>query len=322
LKNILVIDKTPSLRRIREIAEEYGLNMMEATSATFALRKLKESRYDVELVIIDVQLDTEDDGFELIKQIKSDAPSIPIVILTSLGKRVDIIRGLKAGAVDYILKPLHDETIRSRIFSRIEARNKLHDKTLESDHDGISNLLRSELVKARKGKFSITIIIAVFYDWSVGKTWIREKAHSSMTDNFTKFLSPMFFETDYVQTFESNTVIGFLPFCPEDKIGMIDAKLERHCKSIGMMSGFENASVSVAYAPISPDDGDVAVDDVIIRLFNDIEYLVVNNRFSKYVDSDEDEEISGNDAEGAEEARNISPASHRINNAQVANQTE
>lgn len=288
VKNIIVIDKTPSIRRIKEIAEELGVNVIEANSSVSAYRKLREVKFDIDLVVIDVMLESDGEGIELIEKIKSDAPSVPIVILTALGKRVDIIRGLKAGAVDYILKPFEDETIKKRVFSHLEKRDHALDKNLKADQKEILSILRSEIVKSKKGRYPLTILMAVFYDPQNTQRWSRSKSFNEATERFTESLKNIFFETDYVYTFEANTMIAILPFCPKENIGIIDAKLEKKGQEMLEKAGFDNNMMSFSYVSLPFDARVESADDAIEALFGEIEELVIDRRQSRYEDGELD----------------------------------
>ena len=72
----------------------------------------------------------KEDGFEVIKKIKSKDNNIPIMIVTSLNTRNAFIKGIKAGAVEYILKPFDNKFLLERIDSLI-TRYKSTEKKVE-----------------------------------------------------------------------------------------------------------------------------------------------------------------------------------------------
>ncbi len=101
---ILIIEDDKFLRELitRKLTDE-GFNIIEAVDGEDGLKKIKESKPD--LVLLDLILPSID-GFEVLSKIKADASiaSIPIIILSNLGQKEEVEKGLKMGAVDYLIK--------------------------------------------------------------------------------------------------------------------------------------------------------------------------------------------------------------------------
>jgi DNA-binding response OmpR family regulator len=103
-KNILIIEDDRFLRELiaRKLIKE-DFNISEAIDGEEGIKKIKEEKPD--LVLLDLILPGID-GFEVLSKMKED-PSItriPVIILSNLGQREDVERGLKLGAVDYLIK--------------------------------------------------------------------------------------------------------------------------------------------------------------------------------------------------------------------------
>ena len=100
-------------------------------------------------------------GLELCTKIKSDIETshIPVILLTSLAEREDIIKGLNAGADDYITKPFDIFILNKKIASIIKARKNLNNKIIESsaDNDVETGSVISELDKDFMQKVIIVI---------------------------------------------------------------------------------------------------------------------------------------------------------------------
>lgn len=101
---ILIIEDDKFLRELitRKLTDE-GFSIIEAVDGEDGLKKIKESKPD--LVLLDLILPSID-GFEVLSKIKADASiaSIPIIILSNLGQKEEVEKGLKMGAVDYLIK--------------------------------------------------------------------------------------------------------------------------------------------------------------------------------------------------------------------------
>jgi len=103
-KKILIIEDDRFLREliIKKLVNE-GYDAIEAIDGEQGLQKIKEEKPD--LVLLDLILPGID-GFEVLAQKKDDASisGIPVVILSNLGQKEDIERGLNLGAIDYLIK--------------------------------------------------------------------------------------------------------------------------------------------------------------------------------------------------------------------------
>jgi len=103
-RKILVVEDDRFLRELisRKLLG-VGYNVVEAVDGEDGIRKIKEEKPD--LVLLDLILPGAD-GFEVLSKTKADplVSSIPIIILSNLGQKEDVERGLKLGAVDYLIK--------------------------------------------------------------------------------------------------------------------------------------------------------------------------------------------------------------------------
>jgi DNA-binding response OmpR family regulator len=103
-KIILVVEDDKFLRELmtQKLIRE-GFKISEAVDGEEGLKKIKEERPG--LVLLDLILPGID-GFEVLTRMKED-PEIsqtPVIILSNLGQREDVERGLKLGATDYLIK--------------------------------------------------------------------------------------------------------------------------------------------------------------------------------------------------------------------------
>jgi DNA-binding response OmpR family regulator len=103
-QKILIIEDDKFLRELmaRKLKEE-GFAIDEAVDGEEGLRKSKEGKPN--LILLDLILPGID-GFEVLTKIKQDpeTKSIPVIILSNLGQKEDIEKGIKLGAVDYLVK--------------------------------------------------------------------------------------------------------------------------------------------------------------------------------------------------------------------------
>jgi len=103
-KKILVVEDDKFLRELitqKLMKEDYETS--EAVDGEEGIKKIKEEKPD--LVLLDLILPGID-GFEVLSKKREDASlsQIPVIILSNLGQKEDVERGLKLGAVDYLIK--------------------------------------------------------------------------------------------------------------------------------------------------------------------------------------------------------------------------
>lgn len=112
---VLVVDDTPStLGLLDEVLEEAGYTVLMAQSAQGALMVLERVLPDA--ILIDAVMPGMD-GFEACRRMKRNPAlaSVPIIFMTGLTETEDVVRGLEAGGVDYVTKPLQLPEVIARI---------------------------------------------------------------------------------------------------------------------------------------------------------------------------------------------------------------
>ncbi len=115
LKEILIVEDSPTqLEQLRFILEQNGYSVRIAREGVSALHKIRERK--PEMVISDIVM-PELDGYSLCKIIKEDneLKDIPVMLLTNLSDPQDVIKGLQAGADNFLTKPYNEHFLLSRI---------------------------------------------------------------------------------------------------------------------------------------------------------------------------------------------------------------
>jgi DNA-binding response OmpR family regulator len=103
-KKILIIEDDKFLRELISMKlQKEGYTIVEAVDGEEGEKKIKEEKPD--LVLLDLILPGID-GFEVLSRIKEDptVSSIPVIILSNLGQKEEIEKGLKLGAIDFLVK--------------------------------------------------------------------------------------------------------------------------------------------------------------------------------------------------------------------------
>ena len=114
---ILVVDDVPANVKLLEarLSAEY-FDVCTAYNGAEALAMCERSECDI--VLLDVMM-PDMDGFEVCRRLKSNTAThhIPVVIVTALDQPSDRVRGLEAGADDFLTKPVSDVALVSRVRS-------------------------------------------------------------------------------------------------------------------------------------------------------------------------------------------------------------
>jgi len=119
---ILCVDDEPDVLKFLEaLLVKNGYEVIKAENGEQALEKLKEERVD--LVISDVRMPNMD-GFELCRRIKGNERyrDIPVIIITGLTEKKDRIKGIEAGAEDFISKPFDQAEVLARVKMLLKAK--------------------------------------------------------------------------------------------------------------------------------------------------------------------------------------------------------
>ena len=107
--SILLGDDTPgNLEILVQFFDKQGFEVFVATDGTSALEQVPSTHPD--LILLDAMMPGLD-GFETCQRLKAnpDTADIPVIFMTALTETADKVKGFRAGAVDYVTKPIQHE---------------------------------------------------------------------------------------------------------------------------------------------------------------------------------------------------------------------
>lgn len=143
-KTVLVVDDDPTQRRLMQaVLEKQGHTFEGAEDGDAGLAAVKRGGIDV--VMLDMIMPGMD-GVETLEAIKAREPDLPVIMLTAHGGIETVVRAMRAGAVDFFVKPASPERI------AVSLRNALKVKDLSSEV--------SRLKKTRSGQLGFADMIA------------------------------------------------------------------------------------------------------------------------------------------------------------------
>ncbi|MFQ3623284.1 MAG: PleD family two-component system response regulator [Acetobacteraceae bacterium] len=130
---ILVVDDLLSNVRLLEArlsAEYYEVRTAQSGADAIALA----SSWGPDLILLDVMMPGMD-GYETCARLKADPLTghIPVVMVTALGESAERVRGLEAGADDFLTKPVDDQTLLARLRSLVRLKRLLDEWRLRAE---------------------------------------------------------------------------------------------------------------------------------------------------------------------------------------------
>lgn len=155
MNRILIIDDDRELCALvkRSVLSE-NIEADFCNTGKDGLQKLKEKEY--QLVILDVMMPGMD-GFEALEEIRKES-SLPILMFTSKNDSISKVRGLRAGADDYLTKPFDMDELIARIVSLIRRYtrfNQQEDAAAPLAFDGLQIDLENRSVTTENGTFEL-----------------------------------------------------------------------------------------------------------------------------------------------------------------------
>jgi DNA-binding response OmpR family regulator len=164
-KTVLLIDDDADLLQLAShIFQKAGAQTITASNEMEGMRKLFAQQPD--LIMLDVMLEQEN-GFEICRRIRQ-ASDVPVIMLTALNKEQDILKGLDAGADDFLSKPFNANILIARaraVLRRSEYPNskvaaiKYNDGNLSIDVENHRVLIKGKLIKLTRIEFGLLVYL-------------------------------------------------------------------------------------------------------------------------------------------------------------------
>lgn len=122
---ILIVDDDPGIRFvIREVLEDEGFYVDEASDGEEGIKKVEQAHFD--LAIVDLVMPRKD-GFSFLREARSLRPDLITVVITAYGSQQSALRAIKEGAYDYFAKPFDNDELRI-VIRRVLEKRRLEQK--------------------------------------------------------------------------------------------------------------------------------------------------------------------------------------------------
>lgn len=207
---VLIVDDIALNREILVEILKYDYNIIEADNGFSAIETVINEHDKLSLVLLDIMM-PEMDGYQVLDIMRSGGylKSIPVIIITASDGNENEIKGLHAGATDFISKPFHPEIVKCRADAQIEL--KKHRSNLE---ELVEKNVR-KIVSVRSAMIEFMAEIIEYRDTESGQ-------HVMRTRLFADLLSRLVAESELMTSELANfNRINFIKAVPLHDIGKI-----------------------------------------------------------------------------------------------------
>jgi diguanylate cyclase (GGDEF)-like protein len=138
-QTILIVDDMPANIEILAGILHTEYEILFATNGKDALEIAGEQVPDI--ILLDVVM-PDKDGYEVCTSLKSDinTQDIPVIFITSMGQEEDESKGLNAGAIDYLTKPIRPSIVKARVRNHLDLKRYRDSLKALSTVDGLTGI--------------------------------------------------------------------------------------------------------------------------------------------------------------------------------------
>ncbi|PYZ98985.1 DNA-binding response regulator [Alteribacter lacisalsi] len=160
MNRILIVDDEVQMQNLLAFClKSMDAEITKVSSGEQALTVIEKESFDV--ILLDILM-TGMNGFEVLEQLEQGGKPVPVIILSALGETEQVVKGLNAGAYDYVTKPFEPQELLARVQSVIR-RTKGPEKNSSRktrggiilDEDELTVLYREHPVPLTKKEFRL-----------------------------------------------------------------------------------------------------------------------------------------------------------------------
>lgn len=266
---VVMLEKVTALAlRMRKILESSKICVVDTNSEDKLFNTIYGSGYNVSLVILDLEI-TQDYAMDLLIETRNRLNTVPIIVLSSGGKKEFFVEAMLQGATDFIIKPFQDQTLISKVFKYLIPEESTNAELVTLD---LKQYIKGELRKAEKGSFPISIMFLNFENNST-----KEIQEIETTSFIFENMKDLFWDTDIFIRFASKNYLGIFPFCNEKNTKIINKKLSTRFEELKqknkLINEYNMISIFVSY-PFDTNETSKVYDILISRIsekFKDIQ---------------------------------------------------
>ena len=195
---MVVEDEIDTIFLLKQIFRIAGFNVVSAMDGEEALKKI--AKYEPDMVLLDIMM-PDMDGWETLKYIRQ-MTEVPVMFVSALGRKQDVIRGLRAGVDDYVTKPFHSEELIERVRAVLRRTQKPKEisRFVFPQVDLIIDQMNQEVIfgehtiSLTQREFAVLTVLAkhapaiVSYETIASEVWGEDETNSANARKRTKYL--------------------------------------------------------------------------------------------------------------------------------------
>ncbi|MFB0565006.1 MAG: sigma-54-dependent transcriptional regulator [Candidatus Aminicenantaceae bacterium] len=148
MEKILVVDDEKSILDLLKVAfKKEGWRVSTCLSAQRALELIENN--DIDLIVCDIKM-PQISGIQILKHVKKKKPDIPVVMITAYASINQAVEALRAGAMDYVVKPFDIDELKITVSHGLEQRKLRQENILLKKELKRKHSLESMIGKSRK----------------------------------------------------------------------------------------------------------------------------------------------------------------------------
>jgi len=174
---VVVEDSRTQAEYLCHLLELEGARVVAAVAGEEALAEIRNNPPDI--VLTDIVMPGMD-GYELCHAIKADPKTagIPVILVTQLCDPSDVLKGLVAGAENFIVKPYNPEQVHSRIAAALDAKNQ---PDPDGQREAFEYILDGQPYTITFSRSRILDVLLSTYEFAIKKNTELQEAHEHMT---------------------------------------------------------------------------------------------------------------------------------------------
>lgn len=152
---ILVVDDEARMRKlIKDFLVKNDFNILEAEDGEKALEIYDKNKNNINLILLDVMM-PKVDGWSVLKKIREENKSMPIVMLTAKAEEQDELLGFELGVDEYISKPFSPKILVARVTAILKRTENKNQDIISCDGIVIDNTARVVTVDKKTVELSL-----------------------------------------------------------------------------------------------------------------------------------------------------------------------
>lgn len=273
---ILVVDDERNIRELlADILAEKGYEVATASTGSKALEEIRAPGEKFDIVITDLKMPGAN-GIEVLREARAMNPESAVIIMTAFATVESAVECMKAGAFDYITKPMKLDELRliveraaERLFLIREAEQKRYYEELSRldgmtrlfNHSYFQHLLSAEMEHARRFSRVLSLLMIDIDDFKRVNDAYGHQVGDHVLKTFAELLTTLTRQTDFAARYGGEEFAVLLTVTSRDMVATIAERIRKTVEARPFQpDGFGQeihltASIGVAGFPQDASDG-------------------------------------------------------------------